>query len=83
MFVTELDEYEEVSEGFIVPAIIKIEKYTAESTENSVRITLSLKSIKSANITLKQRNRLFTRPEPRGFEHIYKIIDGDMIEQPQ
>jgi len=83
VFVTELDEYEEVSEGFIVPTIIKIEKYTAESTENSVRITLNLKSIKLANITERQRNRLFTRPEPVGFEHIYKIIDGDMIEQPQ
>lgn len=83
VFVTELDEYEEVSEGFYVPAVIKIVKHAAESTENSVRITLNLKSIKSANITERQHNRLFTRPKPQGFKHIYKIIDGDMIEQPQ
>jgi len=81
--VTELDEYEEVSEGFFVPAVIKIVKGTAEAIENSVSITLNLKSIKSANITEKQHNRLFTRPRPRRFKRIYKIVDGDMIEQQQ
>jgi hypothetical protein len=80
---TELDEYEEVSEGFSVPAVIKIVTGTTEAAEDSINITFSLKSIKPANINLKQRNRLFTRPKPRRFKHIYKIVNGDMIEQPQ
>jgi len=81
--VTKLSNYKQITEGFFVPSLIKIAKGTAQAIENSVRITLNLKSIKLANITESQRNHLFTRPEPQGFEYIYKIINGNMVEQPQ
>lgn len=81
--VTELDKYKELLEGFFVPAVIKITR-PAGQAEDSVSITLSLKSIKPADFTEKQRNRLFERPRPRGFEHIYEINeDCETIEQPQ
>lgn len=83
LVVIELGQYKQVSEGFFVPAVINITKATAEAIENSVSINLNLKSIKSTNITLKQHNRLFTRPRPHRFKHIYKIVDGYMIEQQQ
>jgi hypothetical protein len=78
--VAELDKYKEVAVGFFVPAVIKIVAYAADDG-NSISITVSLSSIKSTDFTEKQRGRLFTRPSPQGFEHIYKIVDGDVIEQ--
>jgi hypothetical protein len=79
--VTELDKYKELIKGFFVPTFIKIINRTDSNKEDSVQITLS--SVKPANFTDKQRKRLFIRPEPQGFKHIYKIVDGNIIEQPQ
>ena len=79
--VTELDKYKELIKGFFVPTFIKIINRTDSNKEDSVQITLS--SVKPANFTDKQRKRLFIRPEPQGFKHIYEIVDGNIIEQPQ
>ena len=76
----ELGKYANVSDGFSVPRVIKIVKRFEDSKDDSVKIKLN--SIKSVNFSEKLVNRLFTRPEPRGFEHVYKIIDGELIEQP-
>ncbi len=83
LVVTELDEYEEVSEGFFVPAVIKIIRPVKESEQGLFSIALSLRSIRATDFSEKQKGRIFIRPEPRGFEHIYKIIDGTTIEQRQ
>jgi len=93
--VTELDKYKKVLNDFppsreghsrfggvpFVPTFIKIITCIDGKEEDSVRITLG--SIKSMNFTDKQRRRLFTRPAPRGYKHVYKIVDGNIIEQPQ
>lgn len=81
--VTELDRYKEISEDFFVPSAIKIINRAAEGTGDCVSITLNLKSIKPAGFTEKQRDRLFSRPEPRRFKNIYKIVGGNIIEQAQ
>jgi hypothetical protein len=81
--VTELDKYKEVLKDFFVPSVIKIINRTGDGNKASDNIILTLKSIKPANFTESQRRILFTRPRPRGFEHIYKIVDGNMIEQLQ
>jgi len=81
--VTELDKYKEVSKDFFAPSVIKIVNQTGDGDKDSDSITLNLKSIKPANFSERQRKVLFARPQPRGFEHIYKIVDGNMIEQPQ
>ena len=79
--VTELDKYKKVLNDFFVPTIIKITNYADGDKEDSTQITLG--SIKPVNLTDKQRIRLFTRPEPKGFEHVYKVVDGNIIEQTQ
>jgi hypothetical protein len=79
--VTELDKYKELIKGFFVPTFIKIINRTDGNKEDSVQITLSF--VKPANFTDKQRKRLFIRPQEQGVKHIYKIVDGNIIEQPQ
>jgi hypothetical protein len=81
--VAELAEYKEVIKGFFVPSVIKIVNLSEDNNEDAVSISLSLKSIKPASFTDRQRKRLFTRPQPRGFKYIYKIVESDMIEQSQ
>jgi len=79
--VMELGKYKKLVKDFFVPTFIKIINCTDGNEGDSARITLS--SVKSTNFTDKQRGRLFTRPQLQGFKHIYKIVDGDIIEQPR
>lgn len=77
----ELDEYEEISEGFLVPALIKATTYNQDNAKDSLSITVRLRSITPANITEQRRKILFERPVPRGFKHVLEYRDGKWIEQ--
>jgi hypothetical protein len=79
----ELGKYKEVSEGFSVPAMIKVTTHAPDNEEDSLSITLDLKSIKPAEIAEQRRNLLFKRRPPRGFKHVRRIINGKWIEEPQ
>ncbi len=76
----ELDKYKEVVEGFSVPRFIRIVNEGSNS-EDTVEITLNLKPAKKTSLNEKQQAVLFGRPEPRGFEHVYKIVGDDTLEQ--
>ena len=71
--VMELNNYEKVSNNFSVPGIIRIVRQPENEQEDWAGITLSLKTVKPANLTEEQQKVLFTRPEPEGFKHVYKI----------
>jgi hypothetical protein len=77
----ESDKYKEISKNFFVPGVVKIVNYTGSNKGDSVQITLG--SVKPTNFTDKQRKRLFVRPKPQGFKHIYKIVDGNIVELPK
>jgi len=81
MAIAELYKYKEMSEGFFVPRVIKIVTYTQEGREDSVIITL--KSVKPYKFDKKKQDVYFNRRKPKGFKHIYRIIDGHIIEQPE
>ena len=73
--------YEKTAEGFLTPSRIKIVAVSKESGEDSADISLA--SVKPTELSVQQRQRLFVRPLPRGFDHIYRVIDGKAIEQKQ
>jgi hypothetical protein len=79
----ELDRYEEVSDGFSIPSLIKVTTYAEETGEVSFSITLNLKSVKPAKITGPQRKVLFKLPPHRGFTNFYRVINGKWIKQNQ
>jgi len=79
--VTELYKYKEVSEGCFVPRAIKIVTHAQESRADSFIITL--KSVKPYKFDKKKQDDYFTRRKPKGFKHVYRIIDGNIIEEPQ
>jgi hypothetical protein len=79
--IMELGKYRLISEEYSVPGLIKIISYDEGGEENVLQISLG--SVKAAAFTEKQRGRLFNRPEPRGFEHIYKVVGDKVIEQLQ
>jgi len=80
---TELDDYMEVSDGFFVPTSIKIIAYGQNKDEDSLSITLSIKSIGPKEITDGMRNFYFNRPRPQGFKHVWMNESGKWIEQQQ
>lgn len=79
--VAELYKYKEVCEGCSVPSVIRIITHEPEGHEDSVRITL--KSIKPYTFDKKKQDIYFEPPSSKGIEHIYRIIDGNVIEEPQ
>lgn len=74
----ELDKYINVEKNFNVPSIIKIVSCIDGKAEDTFLITLS--SIKQTEFTGNQKDALFTRPQPQGFEHI--IENGILNKQP-
>jgi hypothetical protein len=80
--LAELKDYKEVSEGFFVPASIKITAYNQDSGAELLGITLNLKSIKPKEFT-ERLQRVFERPQPVNFKHIFKKEGETWVEQSQ
>jgi hypothetical protein len=74
-----MDKYKQVGEGFYVPTMIKLGAGNNDGTRNTLQVILAAPT--PASLTENQRRLLFTRPESEGFEHIYEIIDGEMIKR--
>jgi len=79
----ELDDYREVSNGFFVPATIKVATQGRDRKEDSLNITLNPGSIKPVEMAEAQRKYLFERRPPQGFKHVNRIVNGKWIEEPQ
>jgi hypothetical protein len=79
--VTELFKYKEVSKGCFVPRAIKIVTYAPDGRKDSLEFRL--KSVKPYKFDKKKQDIYFRRRKPKGFKHVYRIIDGDIIEQTQ
>ncbi len=73
-----LGSYELLSGGFAVPKTVEITITGSQNTHDTAKITIG--SVKTTEITDKQRQRLFERPAPHGFKHVYQIIDGRAVE---
>jgi hypothetical protein len=74
---TELYKYKEVCEGCFVPRVIRIRTYDQEGRRDSTRI--DLKSAKPH----KPKRIYFTPPTQKGYKHVYRVIDGRIIEEEQ
>lgn len=77
--ILHLDEYRDVCEGVAAPRLIRVVSFNEQKGEDSFEITLD--SVRQVNFSAKLQKALFSRPRPRGFEHIYKIVGGRWFEQ--
>lgn len=82
--VTELDKYKKVSEGFFAPSVIKIVTF-GQNSDEPVSINFNLKSIKPREFSDKKRKAFFYSSKPKAgrFKHVFRIVDGEIIEQQQ
>ena len=80
--LAELEDYKEISEGFFVPASIKIIAYDQDNSAEPLGITLNLKTIKPKEFT-ERHQKVFERPPPQGFDHILRNEGEVWIEQSQ
>jgi hypothetical protein len=80
--LAELKNYKEISEGFFVPASIKIVAYNQDGDADPLGITLNLKTIKPKELTERQQ-KVFERPPPGNLKHILKNEGGKWVEQKQ
>jgi len=79
--VADLYKYKEISEGFYAPRVIRLTTYAQDGRKDTFRFTL--KSIKPYKFDREKQDIYFKRRPPKGFKHVYRIIDGSVIEQPQ
>ncbi len=75
-----LKSYKEVSDGFFVPASIKIIAYDQNGGAEPFSVTLNLKSIKPREFTERQQ-QFFERPPFGNFKHILRNEGDRWIEQ--
>jgi len=75
--IAQMDKYKQVVEGFSVPTKIKLSRPGEGKKKDWVKMTLTSLTPKEFD---KKRREIFQRRTPRGFEHIYVIIDGEQIE---
>ena len=79
--VAELDKYEQVSEGFFIPSLIKATTYNQGDRKKPFTFTLSLEYIRPTKISEPQRKYLFTRRPSEGFKHVGRIVNGKWIDE--
>jgi len=72
--VMDLDGYEQLSETFFVPSRIQVKYYRKDHTQDIV--SLQLRSLKLADFSPQQDERLFTRPPSKGFDRVYRLNDS-------
>ena len=77
--LAELDRYREVSEGFSVPALMRVTTFGRDETEKPITITITLTSIEPHEEWI---DRLFERPSrlPPTMR-VYRLVNGKLIEQ--
>lgn len=73
----EMSWYEEVTEKCFVPSVISITTHPEKQSEETINISLKLKSIKPKEAP----DALYYRRAPRGFKNVYRIMNGKWIEQ--
>ena len=79
----EMEDYREVSNGFFVPAMMKVTTQGRNREEDSLSITLNPGSIKPAEISEPRRKYLFNLPPQKGFRNVHKIVNGKLVQDPQ
>jgi len=75
----ELDDYQEVANGFFVPAVIKIATQGRDRRQDALNVTLNPDSIKRAEITEARRKALFDLPSQKGFANVRRIVNGKLV----
>ena len=69
-----LDDFLETQDGIVVPTKINIDYHVLQTSA-----AMSLKNVKPFK---KIKDKLFVRPPPKGFKHVYKLgADCEFIEQ--
>jgi len=76
--IAKLDKYQEVSPGFSIPFEIAINSLS-ENIEDTFNVEIKLESIGPASEN--RANYKVVRPKTPSLNHIYRIIDGQPIEQ--
>ena len=76
----ELGDYRMLGVDSAIPLTIRITQ-RRDSGDDSVRITINPGSLKETEFSPRQLDFLFSRPAPKGFEHVYRIVGGLWNEQ--
>jgi hypothetical protein len=75
----EFTKYRKLAEEDYIPMQIRFFTVAGGESGDSAQITLN--SAGPTSFNEQQKKRLFNRPTPKGFNHIYQIINGKAVEQ--
>lgn len=74
-----LGKYRQIEKDFPVPFLARIERFNKDNEQEFVEVRLS--SVRQVSFSDKQREVIFSRPRPEGFERVYLIDGKTLIEQ--
>jgi hypothetical protein len=77
--VVEIGSFKQLSQDFTMPKLINI--VSNKEADPYVEIYIKLAAVSSTELNERQQKRLFVLPKTRGFKNIYRIINGQAVEQ--
>lgn len=79
LVLVQLADYEVLAGEFQIPTRIQISNFTGDELTDYVK--LKIKGALQRNFSEKQRDRLFVRPIPRGYDKVHRVTrDGSIRE---
>jgi hypothetical protein len=80
--VLEMKNYREIFDGSLFPSELMLTSFRNDGKEDLIRVVFG--TVKVYEYSKQKRAAYFERPtDLNGFEHIYKSVDGQLIEQEQ
>jgi len=76
----EMDKYKELGTDFKVPGKITLKSINTDNTADT--FTITFKNLNLFSFDEKRRQNIFyKKPKPEQFKNIYRLIDGDFVEE--
>jgi hypothetical protein len=77
--IVKMDKFKNFSQDITVPTLINM--VSNKESDPHVEIYIKLAAVSPTQLNEKQQQRLFVLPTTRRFENVYRIIDGQAVEQ--
>lgn len=81
ILLCKVKSYRTISNGYEMPTLLEIQLYSETKIAGKAKIKFDIDTFKVRQYSEKFHESFFTRPEPKGAKHVYKMLaDGRFIK---
>ncbi len=79
----DLDGYARLNKTFSLPTRVRILNYLNGEVTDSLKLSLKRDGIRQKQFSERQRAKMFTRPEPKGYDQVIPVTNADHFQENQ